>query len=217
MPEAVAELVLLFLFRRVRTGCGAGVKSTEDALTSENMSPASQRIGGAVPDFQLEQIGGGSQSLGGMLSGMRCAVVVFWSGVCSHCVRYDAFFNGFRQRHPEVAFAAVASRHGETPDQIRKVIAERALSFPILYDQGSVVAKQWATQQTPRAFLTDSTRTLLYRGAIDNFKLPEDPAYVPYLEPALDDFLAGRPVARADTASFGCAIQSVYYLLPKSL
>jgi len=40
---------------------------------------------------------------------------------------------------------------------------------------------------------------------------------VPHLEPAIDDFLTGRPVERNETASFGCAIQSVYYILPKSL
>jgi peroxiredoxin len=186
-------------------------------MATEQTAPAAQRIGGQVPDFKLEQIGGGPFSLIQMLSGAKCAVVVFWSGVCSHCVRYDAFFNGFRQRHPDVAFTAIASRQGETPEQIRGVIAERNLTFPILYDPGSAVAKQWATQQTPRAFLVDPSQTLLYRGAVDNFKFLEDPAHVAYLEPAVADFLAGRPVERSETASFGCAIQSVYYILPKSL
>ena len=186
-------------------------------MAKEEMAPATQRIGGLVPDFKLEQIGGGPQSLSQTLAGAKCAVVVFWSGVCSHCVRYDAFFNGFKQRHPDVAFTAIASRQGETPDQIRAVISERGLTFPILYDPGSLVAKQWATQQTPRAFLVDPSQTLLYRGAVDNFKFQEDPSYVGYLEPALADFLAGRAVARTETASFGCAIQSVYYILPKSL
>jgi len=58
---------------------------------------------------------------------------------------------------------------------------------------------------------------LLYRGAIDNFKYPRDPEYAPYLETAISEFLAGKPVQRAETSSFGCAIQSVYYTLPKHL
>ena len=57
----------------------------------------------------------------------------------------------------------------------------------------------------------------LYRGAIDNFKFPEDNEYLAYLEPAIASFLAGQPIARAETASFGCAIQTVYYRLPKQL
>jgi hypothetical protein len=79
------------------------------------------------------------------------------------------------------------------------------------------VARQWFTQQTPRAFLVDSQQRLLYRGAIDNFKFPEDPGYQAYLEPAIEAFLSDRPIKRTETASFGCAIQSVYYNLPKPL
>ena len=35
--------------------------------------------------------------------------------------------------------------------------------------------------------------------------------------PAIRAFLGGEPVARPETASFGCAIQTVYYQLPKQL
>ena len=80
-----------------------------------------------------------------------------------------------------------------------------------------MVARQWFTQQTPRAFLLNPELRLMYRGAIDNFKYPEDPNYQAYLEPALADLLAGRPITRAETASFGCAVQSVYYVLPRPL
>jgi thiol-disulfide isomerase/thioredoxin len=176
-----------------------------------------QEIGGTVDDFGLQNVHGGEQSLSGLLAGKKGAVVLFWSGVCSHCVRYDGYLNGFSQRHPELAFVAIASRQGETPEQIRKTMDERSLLFPILFDPGSQLAERWFTQQTPRVFLLDGQRSLLYRGAIDNYKYPTDPEYVAYLEPAIDDFIAGRPVARAETASFGCAIRSVYYILPKNL
>ncbi len=176
-----------------------------------------QRVGDIAEDFSLQVVGGGSSSLADLLTGKRGAVVVFWSGICSHCVRYDAYLNAFSSRHPNLALAVVASRQGEAPEQIRTTSAERGLRFPILHDAGGVVAGKWSTQQTPRAFLVDQAGTLLYRGAIDNYKYPEDPEYVAYLEPAIEDFLAGRPIARNETASFGCAIQSVYYILPKTL
>ncbi len=174
-----------------------------------------QEIGAAVADFSLPDVIGGDRSLKGAVEGRKGAVVLFWSGICSHCARYDDYFNSFTAQHPELGFLAVASRVGETSDLIRKTIAERSLTFPILWDAGSKLAAAWSTQQTPRAFLLDPSLTLLYRGAIDNFKYAGDPSFVPYLEPAIADFLAGRPVARADTPSFGCAIQSVYYVMPK--
>jgi len=176
-----------------------------------------QEIGGIVDDFDLPLVSGGRNSLSAFMKGKRGATVVFWSGVCSHCVRYDGYLEKFEQRHPEVALVTVASRHGETPEMIRQTVADRGLTVPIFHDAGGHVAKLWFTQQTPRAFLIDSHRTLLYRGAIDNFKYPQDPSYEGYLEPAIAAFLEGKPVPRSETASFGCAITSVYYILPKSL
>jgi thiol-disulfide isomerase/thioredoxin len=177
-----------------------------------------QEIGLPVSDFVLPLISGdGERSLADFLPGKRGAVVLFWSGVCSHCLRYDDYLNHFGQRHPEVGLVALASRQGETADQIRATAAQRKLSFPLLHDATGAIARLWYTQQTPRAFLIDPGRSLLYRGAIDNFKYPDDSEYLAYLEPAIASFLAGEPIARSETPSFGCAIQSVYYILPKPL
>ncbi len=186
-------------------------------MINPQSSTQKQSIGGYVPEIELPSIGGGSLSLSSSLEGRKGAVVVFWSETCSHCIRYDSFLNGFGARHPDLGMIAVASRQGENFDQIRATAAKRNLVFPILYDSGGSVAQQWYTQQTPRAFLVDPNRRLLYRGAIDNFKYPEDPEYQGYLEPAIHAFLAGKPIERSETASFGCAIQSVYYILPKPL
>jgi peroxiredoxin len=145
-----------------------------------------QEIGLPVADFTLPLISGeGERSLADFLSGKRATVVLFWSGVCSHCLRYDDYLNQFGKRHPEVGFVAVASRQGETASQIRATAAERKLTFPLLHDASAVVARQWYTQQTPRAFLIDPERNLHYRGAIDNFTYPEDSGYQAYLEPAI--------------------------------
>ena len=177
-----------------------------------------QDIGLPVTDFVLPLISGdGERSIADFLPGKRAVVVLFWSGVCSHCLRYDDYLNRFGERHPEVGLVALASRQGETADQIRVTAAQRKLTFPLLYDATGAIARLWYTQQTPRAFLIDPDRSLLYRGAIDNFKYPHDSDYLPYLEPAIASFLAGEPIARAETPSFGCAIQSVYYILPKPL
>jgi peroxiredoxin len=182
-----------------------------------SVSGIPQSLGGAVDDFALRDLAGVERRLSDFLSAKKGAVVIFWSGICSHCVRYDGYLNGFTSRHPELGLVAVASRQGETPDQIGKSAAQRGLTFPLLLDPAASVAARWSTQQTPRAFLIDAGRVLLYRGAIDNYKYKGDPDYVAYLEPAIGEFLAGLPIGRPETQSFGCAIQSVYYILPKNL
>ena len=181
------------------------------------MGTPTQELGSIADDFILPGIREGQFRLSDYLNGKRGAVVVFWSGVCSHCVRYDLYLNNFAEKHPELALIGVASRQGETVEQIAKTAHERGLIFPLLHDLGAKVAAQWMTQQTPRAFLLDTNRSLIYRGAIDNFKYAGDPEYVPYLEDAIGDFLAGKPLRRGETSSFGCAIQSIYYILPRHL
>ena len=176
-----------------------------------------QSIGGTVSDISLPLVEGGIRSLQDYLKGKKGLVVVFWSETCSHCLRYDSYFNEFPQNNPEVGLVAIACRQSETVDQILETIDKRGLCFPILYDEEGKIARQWYTQQTPRAFLIDSNYRLLYRGAIDNFRYPSDSEYQAYLQPAIESFLAGKPIARAETASFGCAVQSVYYQLPKPL
>jgi thiol-disulfide isomerase/thioredoxin len=186
------------------------------------MSPlerSEQRIGTVLADFALASVQPANEPwcLHEMAARGRGAVLVFWSSVCSHCARYDEYLNSFAERHPDLAFAAIASRQDETPDDIRAALAARSLVFPTLYDVGSALARQLFTQQTPRVFLVDADSRLVYRGAIDNFKYPDDPDYEPYLEPAIDSLLAGRPIPRSETPSFGCSIASIYYTIPRPL
>lgn len=176
-----------------------------------------QHLGDTVADLELPSVAGSTRTLGSFLEGRRGAAVVFWSSVCSHCIRYDELLGEFAARHPEVALVAVAARQGETIDLVRQAAAERGLRFPILHSPDGAAAVAFSAQQTPRAYLVDGARRLLYRGAIDNFKYPQDSEYRAYLEPAVEAFLAGRPIELPETPSFGCAIRSVYYELPKPL
>ena len=176
-----------------------------------------QKFGEALPDFYLSDLKGRSVGLSSALAGKKGGVVVFWSSTCSHCVRYDSYLNSFETNHPEMALIVVAARSGETLAGVQKAATQRDLSFTLLHDPTSKTAGSWYTQQTPRAFLMDSHRKLLYRGAIDNYKFAGDSERIDYLEPAIGEFLSGAEITRPETASFGCAIQSVYYTLPKAL
>jgi peroxiredoxin len=173
-----------------------------------------QSIGCLMPDFILPLVDGGSLSLQACLADHRAVVVVFWSGVCSHCRRYDAYLNQLPARYP-VGLLAIASRQHESRAMLRAAVVERRLRFPVLHDAERAVAHAWLVQQTPRVFLLDARRRLIYRGAIDNFKYPHDPEYVAYLDAAIEALLAGQAPPRTVIASFGCPIESVYYTLPQ--
>jgi peroxiredoxin len=179
---------------------------------------ARQEFGRPLPDFSLPLLDGREErTLRDCLTGKMGGVIVFWSAICTHCRRYDEYFNAFAELHPQLGFAAIASRCGETPMQMQSAIRQRGLVFPVLRDQSGAVARRWHSQQTPRCYLLAPDGRLLYRGAIDNFKLRTDKEYVAFLEPAIGSYLAGQTIPRPETASFGCAIESTYYRLPRQL
>jgi thiol-disulfide isomerase/thioredoxin len=176
-----------------------------------------QKFGEPLPSFSLRTLNGAIVSIDSISTNRKGAVVVVWSSTCSHCIRYDNYFNAFEEKYPDVGLLIVSSRQGEELDSVKRAAAQRKLKFPVAHDPARQVADQWFARQTPRVFLLDPDRRLLYRGAIDNYKFPGDPEYLAYLEPALQQFLQGQPIERTETASYGCAIQSVYYTLPKAL
>ena len=59
-----------------------------------------QSIGCLMPDFTLPLLDGGSLSPQAFLAGRKAAVVMFWSGICSHCRRYDDYCNRLAERYP---------------------------------------------------------------------------------------------------------------------
>lgn len=166
------------------------------------------RPGAIAPDFTLPSVPGGEPVSVGSKS---LGVVIFWSAVCSHCRRYDAFLGGFGERYPEVGLLLVASRRSETAESLVRALEERWLRLPLVFDGDLAVARAWGVRQTPTAFLLDGDRRVLYRGAIDDFTHPDSPGYRPYLETAIADTLSDRPLATPESAAFGCPVDSVYY------
>ena len=68
---------------------------------------------------------------------------------------------------------------------------------PYLFDESQEVARAWGAQKTPDVFVTDASG-VVYRGAPDADH--GDPSLnAAWLREALEDVLAGRPVARPET------------------
>lgn len=86
-------------------------------------------------------------------------------------------------------------------------------SFPLLLDPHQVLAKLTRSTVTPQAVVLSPEGQVLYRGRIDNrvedFGRQHPEATVHDLRDALDEVLAGKPVAVPYTKSIGCAITQV--------
>ena len=90
---------------------------------------------------------------------------------------------------------------------------EHKITFPILKDPGNVVADQFGAERTPDAFVLDSSRTIRYRGMIDDqygVGVARPAAIHNYLTDAVDEVLAGKVVSRPATSPVGCFIGRVH-------
>lgn len=101
------------------------------------------------------------------------------------------------ERYPRDSFAAMVERVAAEPGD---------WPMPYLYDETQDVAQSYGAQTTPDVFVLDPEGRLAYRGAPDSDW--EDPRQdADWLRGALDDVLAGRPVALSETQPVGCSIK----------
>ncbi len=170
-------------------------------------SAAFDDLGTRVEDFRLVDAVGNAHSLS-QYSG-RVVVLAFWAFKCPVSLSYDSRLGDLqaKYRNSGVILLAVDSNANEGPAEIRANASNLQLPFPVLLDgEGSLAEKLKATQ-TPSLYIIDGRGILRYRGALDNRKKPGEGGRIAHAEQAIDDILAGRPVATPETPSNGCPIR----------
>jgi peroxiredoxin len=144
--------------------------------------------------------------------GARAAVVVF---TCNHCPYALAWHDRIQDVARDYADRGVRVLQINANDAVKypkdSLAAMKArvengeFASPYLFDETQEVARAWGAKKTPDVFVTDASG-IVYRGAPDADH--GDPALnAEWLREALDDVLAGRPVARPETTPVGCSIK----------
>ncbi|MGA2319690.1 MAG: thioredoxin family protein [Solirubrobacteraceae bacterium] len=168
-------------------------------------------IGAPAPTFTLPDRDGVPTPLH---DGERAATVVVFT--CNHCpyalawhdrlqaVARDYRARGVRtlqinandaERYPRDSLAAMSAR-----------VSAGEFAGPYLHDATQEVACAWGAAVTPDVFVLDGEGRLAYHGAPDADH-GEEALAAGWLRDALDDVLARRPVARAETRPVGCSIK----------
>ena len=88
--------------------------------------------------------------------------------------------------------------------------AQGAAPAVALIDESSATGRAYAAKTTPHMFVVDPAGKILYNGAIDD-KRSANPADAKtaknYVRAALSEATAGKPVAVASTAPYGCSVK----------
>jgi peroxiredoxin len=178
-------------------------------VRSDEKSPSN--IGKKVGDFTLTDPRDGTKvSLAGLKD--RKAVAVVFVG--TECPINNFFMKTLAELHQEYAgksvqFLAINANVQDSAERVAEHARKYEVPFPVLKDEGNVVADRFDARRTPEAFLLDSAGTVLYRGRIDDqygigYQRPKPT--VRDLAAAIDEVLAGKPVTTAVTPVAGCII-----------
>lgn len=138
----------------------------------------------------------------------RFTVVEFFSARCLCQAKHDERLRALaRKYHSQgVAFIAVDSEASATLSGDRREAAGRGYSYPILVDSEGRAARALKADYATYSVLFDRTGHVLFRGGIDSDRTHLTDDAIVYLQNALDDAIAQRPVRLADAKTLGCSL-----------
>ncbi|MGH7952333.1 MAG: redoxin domain-containing protein [Limisphaerales bacterium] len=97
-----------------------------------------------------------------------------------------------------------------TPEQSQKErMTEKMDVTDWIDDSSGAVGHLYDMKTTPDMYVIDKNGTLVYAGAIDNRPQPfGDPRTAHnYVREAVDDLIAGKPIAVSETKPYGCGVK----------
>jgi len=108
--------------------------------------------------------------------------------------------------------SAAQGKQGSGADATLEGKHKFGLDHPILLDESGAVGHAYGATNTPHMFVLNGAGTVVYRGAIDNSpdgegESPTGGKLVRYVDDALADLAAGRPVATPSTKPYGCSVK----------
>jgi hypothetical protein len=102
----------------------------------------------------------------------------------------------------------VANYPDDSPEKMTALLKEWGNPFAYLYDETQAVAKAYQAACTPDFYLFDENLACVYRGRLDG-STPKNniPLTGSDLRSALDNLIAGTPIAAEQIPSIGCNIK----------
>ena len=174
----------------------------EGVAPAANPAPKSA-VGEPAPDFDLQDVYGKTFKLSEFKD--RVVVLEWLNEDCpvSRGKHDDGVMQKTYRKYAGrgVIWLGIDSTYRHKPEQDRIYAADKGLAYPILLDADGKVGRTYGARTTPHMFVIDKKGVLAYDGAID------DKGSKNYVAAAIDALLAGKPVADAKTAPYGCTVK----------
>jgi peroxiredoxin len=179
------------------------------AVAADSASPPTAKLGAPAPGFTLDDQNGKPVSLADY-SG-KIVVLGWLNRDCPFVQRHlnAKTFNNLNAKYGDkgIVLLGIDSSHTHTTAGNAQTVKDYSLTFPLLNDAKGAVGHLYNAKTTPDMFIIDKDGTLVYEGAIDNNPDNDNAHPTNYVEKALDEMLAGKPVSEPETKSYGCTVK----------
>ena len=171
--------------------------------------PTPLAIGAKLPTFELKSFVGKPIHSDSLKKDIL--IVYFFGTECPIAKFYSVRLQSDLEKHNDLSLNVIGidSNQQDSIRDIANYAKENKISFPLLKDPGNIVADAFGAQRTPQVFVFDKTRTLKYRGAIDDqytYGLQRPKVEKTYLKDAVSSLLNDQAVAIPTTDAVGCHI-----------
>ena len=185
---------------------------------SAGLAQAAATVGQPAPAFTLTDSNGTEHSLADFRG--KTVVLEWFNHECPFVKKHYGAGNMQKQQDASekdgvvwlLVNSSAPGKQGHVDGaQGNRVLAEwKATPTALLLDHDGTVGKAYGAKTTPHMFVIDGQGVVRYNGAIDSTP-SADAADIPgstqFVEAALADLAANRPVARATTQPYGCSVK----------
>lgn len=193
-------------------------KNPPKVSATEQPSAKKAKVGQPAPEFELPNLKGSQVKL----SDYRGKVVVLeWFNPGCPFVKAAHTKGSLVQTAKELTDKGVvylAINSGAPGKQGAGVEANLAgkqafgIEHDVLLDESGETGRSYGATNTPQLFVINQEGVLEYAGAVDNSPdgeagSPEGGTLIKYMEEAVEEVLAGKPVSRPETKPYGCSVK----------
>ncbi|GAA4454495.1 thioredoxin family protein [Nibrella saemangeumensis] len=174
------------------------------------------KVGDVVQDFKLKNVDGTTVSLSDNQQA-KGYIIVFTCNTCPVAKAYESRIMKLDEQFAAKGYPVVAIQPndvqrspGDSFEAMKQRSQSRKYSFPYLYDESQSVTQAFGASNTPHVFVVKregSQFRVAYIGAIDNNQYDAAAAEKKYVESAVNELLAGKPVTTPSARAIGCGIK----------
>ncbi|WP_461075727.1 thioredoxin family protein [Spirosoma flavus] len=185
-------------------------------LMTSHTSSTGYKVGDVVQDFKLKNVDGRDVSLADQKD-VKGYIIAFTCNTCPVAQAYESRIIALNEQFAPKGFPVVAIQSNDaqrSPGDSYAGMQARAkykkYAFPYLHDESQAVASAFGASNTPHMFVVKKEGNqyrVAYIGAIDNNQGDGSSASKKYVEEAVNELLAGKPVTTPTARAIGCGIK----------